>query len=84
MYSYTVYDGQHLKRVGCVQQWLSKGVPRNFGCYIIADKKKLYIIPFKINFTCTYVVSSKYNIHLHNYHRILNKTVPDCPVVLSS
>jgi len=70
MYSYTVYDGQHLKSVGCVQQWLSKGVPRvplglprSFGCYIIADKK-LYIIPLKINFTCTYVVSSKYNIHI--------------------
>jgi len=49
MYSYTVYDGQHLKRVGWVQQWLSKGVPRvplgvpqNFGCYIIADKKIVY------------------------------------------
>jgi hypothetical protein len=49
MYSYTVYDGQHLKRVGCVLQWLSKGVPRvplgvprNFGCYIIAGKKTVY------------------------------------------
>lgn len=39
------------------------GVPKNFGCYVIVDKGKFINNLFKINFTSTYTVLSKYNIH---------------------
>jgi hypothetical protein len=38
------------------------GVPKNFGCYVILGKGKFVNNLFKIDFTYTCTVLSKYNI----------------------